>query len=256
MKKRLKSLKRSTLVTVVLFVVAVALLVGSAVGGTYAALTYYSENFHADFNMFDIGVTLLENNEPVAWRNYTGADDSWSEQTGELLKNMLAEGEELELGKHYPVSLAAQNSGSIDEYVRVRLFKYWEDKDGNRLTNLDPNNIELELSENGWMENPAESTTERTVLYYTSPLASGATSSEFLHAVTISKAVCNQVTERTYTDEEGYRVVETIYHYDNASFVLKAQVDAVQTHNAQDAFMSAWGVLAEFDANGNITALQ
>ena len=40
-KKRIKAV--SPLVTVVLFVVAVAMLLGGSIGGTRAALTYYSD---------------------------------------------------------------------------------------------------------------------------------------------------------------------------------------------------------------------
>lgn len=49
---------------------AAVLLVFSAANSSRAALTYYSENYSAEFQMFDIGVTLLENGEEVSWRNY------------------------------------------------------------------------------------------------------------------------------------------------------------------------------------------
>ena len=34
---------------------------------------------------------------------------------------------------------------------------------------------------------------------------------------------------------------------------LEAEADAVQTHNAQDAIKSAWGVDVDVDGNGNIS---
>ena len=37
---------------------------------------------------------------------------------------------------------------------------------------------------------------------------------------------------------------------------VEAEVDAVQTHNAQDAIKSAWGVDVSVDSNGNLTLLQ
>lgn len=252
--KRTRS-KKSLVLVAALFVAAAALLLFSAAGGTYAALTYYSGNYHAEIGVYDIGVTLLENDLPVSWRNYSGKDDQWEEDSSDLLTNMLKEGEELALGKTYAEKLSAQNSGSIDEYVRVRVFKYWEDANGKKLTNLDPANIELELYGSGWMENEAERTEERTVLYYKDILPAGDTTPAFCHSVKIKTAVCNQVTETTYVDSEGYKVIETVYHYDGAKFVVKAQVDAVQTHNAQDAFLSAWGVVAEFDENGTVLSV-
>ena len=60
MKKQKKRMKvASPVVTVALFVVAVALLLGSSIGGTRAALTYYSETYSSRIQMYDIGITLL-----------------------------------------------------------------------------------------------------------------------------------------------------------------------------------------------------
>ena len=42
------------------------------------------------------------------------------------------------------------------------------------------------------------------------------------------------------------------YDYDGASFVVEAEVDAVQTHNAQSAIKSAWGVDVEVGADGTL----
>ena len=62
----MRSLRR----TGILLLIAAALLAGSAAGSSQAALSYYSENYTAQFEMFDIGVTLLENGKEVSWRNY------------------------------------------------------------------------------------------------------------------------------------------------------------------------------------------
>ena len=42
--------------------------------------------------------------------------------------------------------------------------------------------------------------------------------------------------------EEDGNVITTIYKYDGVEFHVDVEVDAVQTHNAQDAIKSAWGV--------------
>ena len=52
------------------------LLLGSTVGSTRAALTYYSENYSAQVDMSSIGVSLLENGETVSSRDYT-SDGAW-----------------------------------------------------------------------------------------------------------------------------------------------------------------------------------
>lgn len=47
---------------------AAVLLLGSTVGSTRAALTYYSENYSAQMNLKHIGVSLVENGQVVSSR--------------------------------------------------------------------------------------------------------------------------------------------------------------------------------------------
>ena len=44
-----------------------------------------------------------------------------------------------------------------------------------------------------------------------------------------------------HEDKETH-VITMIYKYDGVEFHVDVEVDAVQTHNAQDAIKSAWGV--------------
>ena len=108
-----------------LLIAAAILLAASTVGSTQAALTYYSENYSAEVTVSNIGVTLLENEIQVSRRNYI-ENDRWDEVTGKLLTNMLAEGEDLVLGKTYKEELSVENSGTIDTYVRVTVRKSWQ----------------------------------------------------------------------------------------------------------------------------------
>ena len=146
-----------------MFTAAAVLLLFSAANSSRAALTYYSENYSAEFQMFDIGVTLLENGNEASWRNYTQKDDVWQEGGGELLSHLLdgEAGGKIQPGKAYSEELSVRNSGSIDEYVRVILYCYWEDKDGNRVTDVSPGLIELGLTGNGWVEDASASTEEK-----------------------------------------------------------------------------------------------
>ena len=131
---RRKTAKRAR-IPLVLSLAAALLLVFSAANSSRAALTYYSENYSAEFQMFDIGVTLLENGNEVSWRNYARKDDEWQEGGGELLSGLLdgENGGKIQPGKAYSEELSVRNSGSIDEYVRVAIYRYWEDGDGNRV---------------------------------------------------------------------------------------------------------------------------
>ena len=49
------------------------------------------------------------------------------------------------------------------------------------------------------------------------------------------------------------KTITYVYEYDGYQFTIDAEVDAVQTHNAQDAFKSAWGVDVVVGANGSIS---
>lgn len=64
--------------TLGMFALAVALLMFSSVGGARAALTYYSETYTSRVQMYDIGVTLLENEKEISWRNYDSRRDNGS----------------------------------------------------------------------------------------------------------------------------------------------------------------------------------
>ena len=244
-------MKNRLLRPALLFSAAAALLLLSTVGSTRAALTYYSENYAVEVTVSSIGVSLLENGEIVSYRNYD--EDKWNEGGGELLTHMLGEGEELTPGKTYDEVLAVANSGAIDSYVRVILHKNWNDSEGTVDTTLSPNLIDLNLTGSGWIEDEAASTPERTVLYYTGVLPSGQSTPAFSDTLRIDPTITAKVTETKTTDERGYQTITTTYTYDDYRFQLDAEVDAVQTHNAQDAIKSAWGVDVDIAADGSLS---
>lgn len=246
MKKRRKA-SRSRKITYLLFAAAVVLLLGSAVGSTRAALTYYSENYTAQIRVGQIGVSLLENGDTITRRDYDG--DKWVETNGALLENMLdkEKNEKLVLNKNYTEELAVKNSGSIDEYVRVRIYKYWIKGEGSnkkKVTSLSPDLIKLNLINGGQWINPDDKLGESekinkecTELYYKGILPKGEKTAAFADTIAIDKQIAEDVTITTKDN-----MITTTYKYDGVEFHLDVEVDAVQTHNAQDAIMSAWGV--------------
>lgn len=264
MKKLIKMLPPKA-VTAMLAAAALLLLSGS-VGGTRAALTYYSDTYSSRIRLDNIGVTLEENGEQdagwkeVSWRNYD-KDGNWEETALEegaakpkLLTGMLAEDENLKIGKKYSEQLRVKNTGAIGQYVRVTIYKYWVDENGERVSGkdltLDPKMINLELvTNNGWIEDTAARTPERTVLYYTSvlpaPTGEGnntrySVTSPFANSLTINQEITKRVTEEVTKDGE-YTIIKSTYDYDGKQFHIEVLVDAVQDHNAEDAILSAWG---------------
>lgn len=253
MKKQKKSWP---FVPVLLFAFAALLLLGSTIGGARAALTYYSENYVSRMQMYNIGVSLMENGERISWRDYDDAGDgSWEEGGGALLGGLLAEGEAFKPGKAYREELSVKNSGTIDQYVRVSIYKYWLDENGNKLTELSPDLIDLHLvNEDRWILDEESSTLERTVLYYRDVLASGAETAALSDTLTVDHRIADKVTQTSVT-ENGYTTITTTYDYDGVQFRLEAQVHAVQTHNARDAILSAWGRQVSI-GDGGVLSLQ
>lgn len=238
--------------TLILLAAAVLLLAGSAIGSTRAALTYFSENYAAQMNTPKIGVALVENGEEVA-------SDS-DEEVKPLLTGLTEDGAEFQLGREYKEELAVRNTGTIDQYVRVTIYKYWmtpetEEQESVKDTTLSPSYIDLQMAEgNGWIEDAGARTTERSVWYYTEPLAVGATTPALSDTIQIDNAVASKVSESTAM-EDGKQVTTTVYAYDGYTFQVKAEVDAVQNHNAQAAIKSAWGVDAAMSGS-TITSVE
>ena len=235
MKKKKKSFpKKPALV----LTAAALLLVGSTVGSTRAALTYYSENYSAQMNMQSIGVSLLENDKVVSSRDYVSNNEWKGTSQGTLLTNLLGKDETFTPGKKYNEAISVKNSGTIDTFVRVIITKSWQDKEGKKNTTLSPDLIELNfLTDNGWQIAKDQSTTERTVLYYTKAVAAGDSTPALSDTIRIKPSIAKDVTKHV----DGNTITYT-YKYNGYTFHIDAEVDAVQTHNAKDAIKSAWGV--------------
>ena len=139
MKKKRKLLSAGP---VILLSASALLLIGSTVGSTRAALTYYSDNYTADMSVSSIGVSLTENGKNISSRDYSHSNNEWDVTEGELFKD-LQKDETVVPGKTYKEELSVSNSGSIDNYVRVILTKSWKDKNGNKDTTLSPDLIDL-----------------------------------------------------------------------------------------------------------------
>ena len=284
--RRIKKFIQSPKTTVVIFGLAVVLLLFSSIGGSRAALTYFSETYASRVQMYSIGVTLMEKNdgkkeaEAIAFRDYDNAasDGTWDEGRGMLLDGLLGNEADEEpqapiVGKRYNEELSVHNSGDIDQYVRVSIYKYWgrdpEEKGQKPIKDrtLDPGLIDLNLvnlmntdagtSGGVWLVDGEASTRERTVLYYSKVLRAGDTTEPFTDTLMIremaAKRVTQEVTEEVIEEEttddgqiitsKGKKVktVKTTYDYDGVKFFVEAKVDAVQDHNAVDAIWSAWG---------------
>ena len=90
------------------------------------------------------------------------------------------------------------------------------------------------------MIDSAAATAERTVLYYQPLLPVGEETDPFSDILVIDPAMAEAVTETKEVNGD-YTVIRRTYDYDGCQFVLEVRADAVQTHNAEEAILSAWG---------------
>ena len=246
------------------FIVALILLVFTTVNGSRAALIY-SANYEYDFEMYDIGISLEEkcgsadDYTIVGYRNYRSyeseEDDGTKSINGEWKTDSipLLNDEDFgpfTIGKTYDEHLRVRNTGTIDEYVRVRVYKYWMKKvDGSFVKDqsLDPSKIELTFNtENGdWIIDESAQTEERTVLYYKEILPSGEATPDFVDTIKINNNVIDSVDKTVTEYKEGNKKYKTIvytYRYNDTQFCLEVEADAIQTHNPKEAIKSIWGV--------------
>ncbi len=238
--KAMKRIWKSPVCSVCLLLLAGALLLMGTIGAVRAAPLKTSQDYTAEVGLNEIGVTLKENGKAVSSEGEGGKGYVWSgESGGKLLGEMVPKGEELQLGRAYSEALSVENSGSISEFVRVTVRRYWEDAEGEKITTLSPEMIEIEYdTENGWVLDPEtdSKTSERTILYYTKGLEPGKETPSFTKSVTISGETVYLVSQ-----EESENEITTTYEYDSATFRVEVRVDAVQTRSDESAIKSAWG---------------
>lgn len=218
--------RSSRWLTAVLVACSLVMICLGGIGLALSAPRIVSESFGAEIQLESISTSLVEANaggsKVVAAHGVEVA----------LLQDMVPTGEQFEVGKAYKEALSVRNDGSIDEYVRVSIYRYWVDSTGSqmsKLTGLDPSFIELELADDGaWVVDPDASTEERIVLYYQGILARGDETPPLTKSLSVSPQVLSVVANGAPA-------------YDGATFRVEAVVDAVQTHNAAQAMTGAWG---------------
>ncbi len=262
----MKKIRRSPVVTGLLFLLAVVLLFAGSVGGTQAALQIYSSDYISAFELDHIGITLY--GTPVSFRNYGDAAASGftEKQDGDLVLKTLEDDPSFQIGRKYPFVITCKNTGTIDHYLRVTVYKYWvqvgkDEEFGLKgwFHGLSSNTEKLvddskyspatiHLGYNGsegyntsaWAKDPDSSTAERDVYYYTGILPVGGETAPLFDTLWVDSSVAKSVITKTVGNVTTYT-----YPYDGYGFVVQAEADAVQTHNAKAAIRSAWGLQSD-----------
>lgn len=271
--KKIRTFSRSPMGTTLMFMVAVLLLMTGTIGGVRATPQIFNPDFaYSGVELDQIGITLTERVgetwNDVSWRNYDKDSESFISNSnssdpkmGAILQNLIPAGEKLKLGYKYPAVLAVKNSGTISEFVRVTVYKYWVsvDASGNetRFDAYDSSGqdvvnelIDLHfLTGNGWVKDDSSKTKERTVLYYQNKIASGASTTPFTDTLRIKDDILDYGV-KVPTDSTGLSWTWS-WVVDGLEFRIEAEADGVQDHNARAAMKSAWGLTdAQIDAWG------
>ena len=258
--KKMKSFFRSSMGTTFMFMLAILLLMTGTIGGVRATPQIFNPDFaYGGVELDQIGITLVENGDDVSWRNYDKASEDFifnsnssDPKMGTLVSKMLPENEKLKLGAKYTEELKVRNSGSIPEYVRVTVYKYWVDKLGKRIDAYDANGndvinslIKLHFREdNGWVIDHNANTKERTVLYYKNIVEKGSETPPFADYLIIDDTIMDYAEVTTETNGNTVTWVA-----DGMTFMIEAEADAVQDHNGRAAIMSAWGLTKDDISN-------
>lgn len=240
-----KTKKKITTRTAAFLVMALLLLLSAAVVGAKTVADIQSAEYRAEFELSNLDVSLVENGTEVSDLNHV------------LLTPL--EGK-YKPGYIYTEEITARNHGDINMFLRINLRKYWADEEGNKVTFLDPEMIELKY--NGtedcgpdWQINEDETTTERTTYYYTKLLkgridgenGQGEETSPVVNTLKINGDITKKENIKLVTSEtEKDGVTTTTYKYEylyNGYWAcIEANVQALQNHNAQDAVESLWGL--------------
>ena len=268
----MRFLKRNGLL-LLLSAVAALLMTTGEIDETRSAFEYESELYKGQVEMKNIGLTLRENGVNIATRDNliqpanssdgTKANDwyQWDNferdnSHGILQGPVFAEGNYLHLGQPYEEALSVYNSGSIPTYCRMIIRRYWtegltanEDPDdpdrlrGKRL-NLDPRLIDIKLTGN-WIEDTTwaddNEHPETIVLFYPYILQPQEESLPATSQIIIDGFLATKATQYITTNANGSKTIKTVYDYDGIQFNVEVEAEAVQTHNASPAMISAWG---------------
>jgi len=218
--------------TIALFAAALVLLVSGGTMGTKAALNITGVPYEEAIQTDEVLVQITENGKQVGVKELSDESTIFTSVP-----------EKFEPGKKYDANVGVTNAGTVDEYVRVVVHKYWL-KDGKKSLALSPSYIEPIAASNWKVVSGASSDkeTETAIYYYQGKLGGGA-SADLFTGIRINEKVLTNGRVKTEESTVGnVKVINYIYEYDGLTFVVEAEAQAVQTHNADKAIKSVWGV--------------
>ena len=266
MKKRQKMSKRTTL----LLVAALLLISVGTFTGVKAAPEIQSNLYRAHFYLNHLQVHLLENGKDVCGgKNNLDGD---AKVSGVLAANLGYKSDSelgsIEPGMIYDEVIEAENGPyergqETSEFVRMTIRKYWVVTENGKVvptqnaagktvpkktTDLTPDQIRLlyngsEECNPAWQEVEKERTYESRTYIYKNLLKGNTKTEPIFNQLQIDKSVADikEVRLDPEQSKDNRKVYTVLYQYDGYAFYIEAEVQAIQTHNVQDAIRSQWG---------------
>ncbi|SEA65844.1 hypothetical protein SAMN02910384_02021 [Pseudobutyrivibrio sp. ACV-2] len=248
-----------------LFILAagVLLVTGSIVGATKAADSGTPKAQAVTFSTANLSVELQEKQSGkfVTIQETRNADGSLNPSAlGKLEFTSLEKvnaGEEMpDPSITYDEEVQVKNNGDCQEYIRVVVYKNWINADKSKNDALDISSANLHLvNPSEWIVK--ESDSKECTTYYLKKALDAEDTAKLFDTISFDNSILNSVPEVTTEKTDKGTVTRTniVYEYNGKILEVEMRVDAVQTHNAKDAILGAWGVEPTIDANGIITGI-
>ena len=135
--------------------------------------------------------------------------------------------------------LYVKNLKESSSYIRVTLTKYWEDKSGEKLADLEAKYIELLTQDQSqWIIQNDDDNNEVIYMYYKLPLKTNDQTSDFLDQLKIA---------------DGHTIDN---QYSSLQAKVDIEVDAIQQYAAKQAILSEWGLEVNIDEQGIIQQVE
>lgn len=209
---------------IVIMAVAAVITVGTIIGGTMAAYQASTEtNKTISTSSLDVKLNVEGNQVDRDGSVVINSSD---------IKNGTVQGK-----------VSAVNTGSKSLYVRVRVNKAWYEgqkkiyEKNNKDVNCNTIGIGF-INTNDWFVLSDDVNGEDVYIYYKKILKSGEKSSDFMDEFTLLKDINDNTNQ-----------------YSGLSVKIRFDADAIQTTASKAAMLAEWGIVAEFDNDGRITAI-
>lgn len=202
----------------------------AALGGTLAAFVASSDTVTKKVSASSLGIAIQQKEWSAEHGKVETSEDGLTFSGG--VPGVKANG-----------GVKVKNTESQDAYIRVAVYRSWTEE-GEKITDdaFDVTEIEYGWDTDAskkWIKVEDEEDPETTYFYYTEPVKAKASTENVMDYFTILK--------RTMKENQN--------QYMDKGVKLEFEAEGIQTMSAEDAMLAEWGVVAEINENGVLTAV-